>query len=218
MKRDVDIRDISDGKLYKANDLVKADCQDCKGCFACCEGMGESIILDPLDVHRMVQGLGCDFSRLMELGAELGLVDGVILPHLRMEEQSEKCSFLNKEGRCSIHPYRPGICRMFPLGRVYEEEGFSYFLQIYECRKQDRSKIKVKKWLDTPLLKTYEQFVWDWHQFLLACGEAAQSLDEQQMRTLSLYILRTFYQTPFGEDFYGEFYRRRQMVEETLGI
>ena len=51
MRRQVSIEEISDGKLYSANDMVKADCQDCKGCSACCHGMGESIMLDPLDIY-----------------------------------------------------------------------------------------------------------------------------------------------------------------------
>ena len=47
MIREVDLQEISDGKLYTANDLVKAGCNDCAGCSACCRGMGNSIVLDP---------------------------------------------------------------------------------------------------------------------------------------------------------------------------
>ncbi len=36
MKREIDWKEISDGKLYSLNDMVKADCGDCKGCSACC--------------------------------------------------------------------------------------------------------------------------------------------------------------------------------------
>lgn len=60
MLRNVDLSEISDGKLYDANDMVKADCKGCEGCSACCRGMGKSIVLDPLDVHRLttlLQGL-----------------------------------------------------------------------------------------------------------------------------------------------------------------
>lgn len=56
MIREVDLQEISDGKLYTANDLVKAGCNDCAGCSACCRGMGNSIVLDPLDMHRLVRG------------------------------------------------------------------------------------------------------------------------------------------------------------------
>ena len=42
MRREVTLEEISDGKLYDANDMVKADCQDCKGCCDCCKGMRAS--------------------------------------------------------------------------------------------------------------------------------------------------------------------------------
>jgi hypothetical protein len=44
MRREVSLEEISDGRLYELNDMVKADCQDCKGCFDCCTGMGDSVV------------------------------------------------------------------------------------------------------------------------------------------------------------------------------
>ena len=58
MKRNVSLAEISDGRLYKANDMVKADCGGCNGCSRCCHGMGNSIILDPYDVYQMTTGMG----------------------------------------------------------------------------------------------------------------------------------------------------------------
>ncbi len=36
MLREVDIKEISDGRLYGVNDMVKADCGGCAGCSVCC--------------------------------------------------------------------------------------------------------------------------------------------------------------------------------------
>ena len=47
MDRYIDLNEVSDGKLYTSNDLVKAGCNDCQGCSACCESMADTIILDP---------------------------------------------------------------------------------------------------------------------------------------------------------------------------
>ena len=58
MKRNVSLEEISDGRLYDENDMVKVGCSDCKGCSSCCRGMGESIILDPLDIWQLSCGLG----------------------------------------------------------------------------------------------------------------------------------------------------------------
>ena len=181
MRREVTLEEISDGRLYDANDMVKADCQDCKGCCDCCKGMGDSVILDPYDVCRLSRGLGKQSQELIGTVLELGVSDGNILPHLMMKGKEESCVFLNEEGRCSVHAIRPGFCRLFPLGRYYTEDGFKYIIQIHECAKKNRSKIKVKKWIDTPDLRQYEKFVWDWHQFLLDVQEVFYQTEDTEL-------------------------------------
>lgn len=209
MNREVSLSEISDGKLYELNDMVKADCGDCKDCSACCQGMGSSIGLDPLDIHRLTVNLHCTFEELLKDKIELNVVDGLILPNLKMEGQAERCAFLNEAGRCSIHGFRPGICRLFPLGRYYENHGFRYFLQIHECRKPNRTKVKVHKWIDVPDAKRYEAFVNDWHYFLkdlqetIKCGQ-----DETWMKEVNLYLLRNIYGKPYDVDKDSDFYER----------
>ena len=77
MLRDIDLTEISDGKLYSNNDMVKADCGGCKGCSDCCHGMGNSVVLDPLDMHRLCTGLGKTFEEFMTDSIELNVVDGM---------------------------------------------------------------------------------------------------------------------------------------------
>ena len=131
MLRDINLNEISDGRLYTANDMVKADCMGCQGCSSCCQGMGDSIVLDPYDMYRLCTGLKTAPAALLSSSLELGVVDGLILPHLKMNGNTDSCMYLNKDGRCSIHPFRPGFCRLFPLGRYYENDSFSYFLQTH---------------------------------------------------------------------------------------
>lgn len=220
MLRNVSLEDISDGKLYTANDLVKADCHDCEGCSACCCGMGESILLDPYDVFCLTGGLGKSFEELLQEHLDLHVVDGVILPNLRMAAKGDCCTFLNAEGRCSIHSFRPGICRLFPLGRYYEEGTFRYFLQDQECKKSNRSKIKVKKWLDIPGISRYESFVLDWHDFVRSRQELlTQQPDMEMAKKINLYVLELFFFQAWdaGKDFYEQFDVRLAAAKETLG-
>lgn len=221
MRREVSLEEISDGKLYDSNDLVKADCHDCEGCFDCCCGMGESIILDPYDVYRLTAALHESFEQLIKEHLELHVVDGLILPNLRMAGERECCTFLNEAGRCSIHPYRPGICRLFPLGRFYEEGSFRYFLQTGECRKENRSKIKVKKWLDTPDLKRNEQFILAWHDFVLELQDKLTAEpDMEAAKQMNLFVLETFFFKGWkeNESFYEQFYERLQAAKAGLGV
>lgn len=218
MKRNVKMEEISDGKLYTANDLVKADCGDCEGCSACCRGMGSSIVLDPLDVYRLTEGLGVHFEQLLVEKIELNVVDGIILPNLKMGGAKECCAFLNEEGRCSIHGIRPGICRLFPLGRFYENGSFQYFLQIHECKKENRTKVKVKKWIDTPDLKNYEAFISQWHYFLLDIQEKFLKIEEEKIKSVNMFLIQSFYLEPYNkeEDFYSQFKKRLEKVKKTL--
>ena len=216
MRRNCSLEELSDGKLYKSNDMVRANCMDCKGCFDCCQGMGNSIVLDPLDIHRFMVHFKQNFQEFLEQGfIELNVVDGIILPNLRMTGSQEACGFLDKNGRCSIHAHRPGICRLFPLGRYYEEEGFKYFLQTHECKKENRTKVKVKKWIDTPNLKQYESFVADWHNFLMRMEERVEGADEATSKQVSMFLLQTFYIKPYDRsvEFYPQYEERRAQAK-----
>jgi len=212
MRRNVSLSDISDGKLYTENDMVKADCRGCEGCSDCCRGMGESIILDPYDAFRMSVGLGRPFADFLEKEVELNVVDGVILPNLKMCGLKESCAFLNEQGRCSIHAYRPGICRIFPLGRYYENGGFKYFLQTGECRAA-RSKVKAGKWIDTPDQKQNREFITTWHYLL---NDVEEALDEAQSdayaRSVNMMLLKSYYLTDYDKtsDFYRQFAQRTE--------
>ena len=219
MFREVDLEEISDGKLYGSNDMVRADCFGCQGCSQCCCGMGESIILDPRDVHRLCSNLHMNLDAMVDRHLELHVVDGLILPNLRMDGPQAACTFLDGEGRCAIHSFRPGICRIFPLGRYYEDRSFQYFLQVQECPKKNRGKIKIKKWIDMPDTKRYETFVSDWHYFLRDLQESLEEAGEVRRKTSCMYVLQNFYARSFEEgDFYLQFYERLKQAEEVLGL
>ncbi|MCR5148870.1 MAG: YkgJ family cysteine cluster protein [Eubacterium sp.] len=265
MLRYEDIKDFSDGRLYELNDMVKADCQDCRNCHKCCSSdMGKSITLDPLDIFRLTQATGRAFTEMLGREIELSYIDGIIIPNMLMGEytvevgatgtgseqqtiddetgtggeqqtiddetgtgseqrtisgeagtenviKKEGCRFLNDAGRCSIHPYRPGICRLFPLGRIYEGRTFKYFLQVNECSKKNRTKVKVSKWIDTEDIEKYTAFVTKWHNFLkLVAKKGAEAGDETKAKEIFMFVINTFYVVPYeknmeGTDFYKQF-------------
>lgn len=234
MRRELELKDFTDGKLYHKNDMVKVGCNDCAGCSSCCQDMGNSIILDPFDVFQLTTNLSVSFEELMKDKISLHLVDGVILPSLHFIERStsnenghEICPFLNQEGRCSIHDFRPGFCRLFPLGRYYVNNSFHYILQDRECPKENKTKVKVQKWIDLPSFSSYEKFVNDWHYFLLKIETLLEtSQNEEEKKTLHMHLLHTFYLQPYAvnssnptqktETFYFVFAERLHKLEPIL--
>lgn len=210
MKRELNMNEISDGKLYESGDMVKLGSEDCKDCYSCCVDMGKSIILDPYDIYRLSKNLNTSFEGMIGKYIELNIVDGLILPNLKMSEDTMACEFLDKEGRCSIHEFRPGFCRLFPLGRIYEDGDFKYFLQIHECKKKNRTKVKISKWIGEADLKRYEKFVKDWHYFLNQLEEGIQIADnEDVIKSINMNMLKNFYMHPYeyADDFFQQFYR-----------
>ena len=219
------ILDISDGKLYSANDMAKISCHDCAGCSSCCRDMGQSIWLDPYDVFQITKNLGTTIEELLAEKVEFHVEDGLILPNIKMIGEGEPaCGFLNVEGRCSIHAFRPGFCRLFPLGRNYEEDKLTYFILKDACPAPNKSKVKINKWLNVPNLKVYERFLIEWHGLTkkLRVYYEEHMQEEAVIKAVNMKMLQLFYITPYvEEDFYLSFEKRMDEMKNflyTLGI
>ena len=229
-----ELLEISDGKLYSNQDMARLSCQDCKGCSSCCQDMGDSIWLDAYDAYQLTTNLGVGFEQLLAEKVELHVEDGLILPNLRMVTredgvQAQKaatldvlpaCGFLNDEGRCSIHPFRPGYCRLFPLGRDYDNGKLSYFVLKDACPAPNKSKVKINKWLGVPRIKDYEKFLVTWHGLTKDLREllVAQQENEAVAKAVNLQFLQIFYLTSYeGADFYEEFATRMEKMRGFLG-
>lgn len=219
MKREIDLKEISDGRLYTANDMVKIGCNDCKGCSECCRMVGDTILLDPYDIYQLEQALKMSFAELMAERIELRVVDGLIQPHLKLRPDGEGCTFLSPEGRCTIHHFRPGFCRMFPMGRIYQEGGFQYFLQIHECPYPNKTKVKLRKWLGISALERYEEYVRKWHELTLKAVSIVESAENQEIvKKLNMYLLNEFYVNLYDaeKDFYEQFYQRLATAQDIV--
>lgn len=207
-------------KLYGINDMVKAGCNDCKDCFECCQGMGDSIVLNPYDIRQLENGLKCTFAELLQGKEliELNIEDGLILPNLRMQGSLGKCGFLNEEGRCGIHAFRPGLCRLFPLGRNYDGNMLQYFLIENACKCSNMTKIKVKKWIEISDSRKYEEFLISWHDLRRMLKEKIADLETDKetdlsdmdiIKNINMNLLHIFYELPYDkEDFFEQYGER----------
>ena len=233
MLRDGEIEDIYDGHFYGPEDMVPVGCGDCAGCSECCRNTGDSIILDPFDMYLISKGTGKTFTDMIEREIEIRLVDGLILPNLMQHhedsgsgagsapQEEDHCPFLSGTGRCTIHPWRPGMCRLYPMGRYYDEEGtgFSYILQKDECTDRDKTPVLLRDWLGIENLERYESFVLAWHDFRKNVQRAAASLTDRSRDSVLRYILQIFYVHPYltDLDFYPQYEARMEVCRESLG-
>lgn len=206
----------TDGRFYELSDMVKAGSGDCKGCSACCQGMGESIVLDPYDVFQLQNATEKTFEELLQKEIALSMKDGMILPVIRMDRKKDCCSFL-QEGRCSVHQYRPGLCRLFPLGRNFENGKLNYILLKDTCQRP-MVKVKVSRFIGVDNIAQYNTFVTDWHYFAKTMKELLSTMPAEQAKTCNMYLLNMFFVKEYSEeiDFYQQFTTRLQYIQKSI--
>ena len=206
-------------RFLDLQDMARIGCNDCKGCFVCCKGMGDSVVLTPYDVHVMSVELRMPMDYLLQEWLTLSVVDGLIQPSMAMDGKDERCHALDANGRCSIHAFRPSICRLFPLGRQYTEDGIKYFVLEGTCPAPVKTKVKISKWVEQPGFKEHEDFLVQWHAFKKLCmAKLAESEDDEYHKQVMMYVLQLFFRKPYAEgNFYKEFLERLEEAKEILG-
>ncbi len=215
MLRDMDLSTETDGKKYSYNDMAKLGCKDCEGCSECCRTVESTIVLDPYDLYLLMKGTGKDAQVIFSEYLDLKVVDGVILPHIKMQPSSDACGFLSGEGRCSVHEYRPGFCRLYPLGRLYEDGDYSFILLKDQCHAKALTKVKISKWLSIPEYGRYHDFIMQWHTYLKKYQERFLcNPNDEQMKDITMNILKIFYLIGYDTavDFYDQFEARMAMM------
>lgn len=212
-----------DGKIYTNSDCAPIGCNDCRNCSSCCHLMGDTIVQDPYDFWlfssnmRLAGGIPVSFEILISEDGpwELSVQDGLILPNIKMVEDG-RCPFLNEKGRCSIHKIRSGLCRLFPLGRGFDEGHISYYVLGKElgCEKLNGpgENVYISEWLGYAHIDKYEKFTYVWHELKDKIKAELSGMTQERMATVQARLLEQFYVKPYSAkselDFFVEFERR----------
>ena len=212
MQHKVNLEEISDGTLYTYNDMVRIGCDGCNGTASCCRFAEDTITLDPYDIYQLQQATGLSFEGLYgkQLIA-LSPVDGLLLPHLNFTKETSSCPFLLENGRCGIHAYRPGLCRLFPLARLIDGTKIQYLMQIHECPCKATPKTKIKKWLELPDIERYEIYLIGWNEILSATRKHLTAASGQaELTGITTDFLRNYYFIPYDStsSFYEQWKQR----------
>ena len=107
----------------------------CQACGACCIGDGFAYLC-PDDVDRLADGLGCTRQELADgylAPLEVRFDDGEVLPYLVLRKDAGgRCVFLNDEGRCGVHAFKPGQCKDSPCIPEFlcDEENYHAFASV----------------------------------------------------------------------------------------
>lgn len=93
----------------------------CNRCKKCCHE--KRITLTPYEILRLARNLRLTTKEFIARFTEEG---GTIL---RFRSEDGACSLLGDEG-CTVHADRPGACRIYPLGGLFQLEGEETFAQL----------------------------------------------------------------------------------------
>ncbi len=105
----------SDAVPLAANDPVGLTCGT-EGCHSNCCKNGPHIVLNPYEIARICAASGMSYEDLLDV-VETDRANGFPLVMLPRDPH---CHFWTGQG-CRIYSARPLACRLFPLGRVFEE-------------------------------------------------------------------------------------------------
>ena len=220
-----DLDTITDGCTYYLEDFVNADPNGCDNCHACCLGVSDYVAINPFDFYQMLKGSRKTFEVLMADNLICVEEQKLSLPFLKTHGEEEHCSFLNSEGRCSIHSTRPDICRLFPLARVYDTDGFHYTLQVNACIKPELDSVMVQSHIQIKLPKEYTAFIWSWYlvikalRFRLKFVRGEEDLKAvQELFWTSFYASEKLNTAPTPKAFFEIYFKELPAIKNSLGI
>jgi Fe-S-cluster containining protein len=90
----------------------------CNRCTRCCHH--KRIMLNPYELLRLAGNRGISVQAFIR---DFTTDEGTVL---KFEGPEDSCVFLGPEG-CSVHPDRPLVCRLYPLGRYVPPAGGEAF-------------------------------------------------------------------------------------------
>lgn len=133
----------------------------CNRCLTCCQN--KRIQLNPYEIARLASNLSLSTTDFIATHTADGGTTLRFTPEGR-------CTFLNSDG-CGVHPDRPLVCRLYPLGRIMERDGQESFSQVqldHGCQGISSETSSIKTYLGNqdahPFLDAADQYLrlfWD---------------------------------------------------------
>lgn len=229
-KRTERAMDCIENRRLKLEDTLPFSCTHCGGCCV----HQEELLLNPLDLFRMVKELGITVEELLQQYGECYIGGDSRMPLVRIypRGKTRRCPFL-KNNKCSVHKAKPSVCRLYPLGRtvcyVPDEQGkldmerseVIYFHNGYFCGRQNGHQT-VREWLEESHLLESESFFILWSQvvaetsmFLRKLEKMTTNQDLMFMVWDMMYML-LYIQYDTKKEFEPQFNRNLQQLRKNI--
>lgn len=201
----------------------------CTQCGKCCVNR-EDILLNPKDLFRISQYLGLTPQETVSKYCEVYIGSSSRLPIVRLKPQGsrKRCPFL-KDQKCSVHPVKPAVCAMFPIGRcvrwqkgqeVKEDIQIEYILNDPGCG--DRSETHtVREWLGSFGIPVDDLSFRRWQKAVITIGTEIQKMESafpQNMIDIlwNIVYIEFYLRYDTNQDFDEQFIRNSAKVDEMM--
>ena len=155
----------------------------CLMCGQCCKDR-DDILLSPYDVFKLSKGLKISSVDFVKKYCDVHLGNTSNLPVVTLKFKKgigyTFCPFLkykDKLYKCMVHEYKPSVCALFPLGRLYKSNEadiseIQYIVQPNVCNCDKEERHSVKEWLSNFDINDSEQAHIDWSNCVIYLQKA----------------------------------------------
>ena len=180
----------------------------CKQCGYCCD---HTIIqLYPFDIKNICDQLNLTTKQFHQQHS-LFKLDQDKIPRCILKNRP-KCPF--KEKGCSIYSSRPVRCRLYPLGRVFQDE-IIYVLPEERCLGfESGRKQTIAEWLVQQNVTEFDSLTKKWNDFLISLK------DKEKSEFFPVIFRKVFYDfdDPLIKEYRKEENNLEQFMENLYGI
>lgn len=209
-------------KSLRLKDWVEFRCQLCG---QCCRHIKESVMVESLDAYRIakylrnqgqaVQSLSDIYARYTE---PVPIAEDYPIFLLNTTGPDDACVFL-EDGRCSIYPARPRVCRMYPfsVGPGTRGRDFEWLQCMEKPFHFTGGKVLVKDWFYQNLTREDREYVKREFDSSLELGKLVRKLDDHVREQALIAILFLRYDNfDLDEPFLPQYDRNLQTLKARL--
>lgn len=193
----------------------------CTQCGKCCINR-DDILMTPRDLFRAASALNKSIPAMVDVFCDMYIGNDSRFPIVRLKPagKDRHCPLL-KNNRCSIHQAKPGVCAMYPIGRMasypvdqseaidFEKLEIQYILQRPNCGRRSQSHT-VREWLSSFDIDTEDQFFRLWQKVVYEAGSMLRTLeplvsDATISQTRNLVLVMLYLNYDLNKDFMEQF-------------
>ncbi|HLC91105.1 MAG TPA: YkgJ family cysteine cluster protein [Candidatus Nanoarchaeia archaeon] len=140
----------------------------CTKCGKCCDST--MIGLYPFDIKLICDNLHLSTEEFHQKYS-LFTIDETHIVRCLLHNRFG-CKFKDKENLCTIYKFRPIRCRLFPVGRFYNDEKIHYLLSNFPSPGfESNKKQSFAEWAEEQGVTPFNQLTEDWNTFIIKLKE-----------------------------------------------